>query len=258
MRAKTSEPKRLANTILCAWTFNVGDNNVIEKELRPHLNGFEEQLKVFKQTSMTKLKSNQTHNHGSAEKEMESYIALTIAKVRKIALMIFTEFMQRDQHLSHEPDSALIKDCERFLAIISTDRMPRFEKDILRYRRNNQAKTKLAQVPHAYIPVVAPILLGQSTRSEETIKNLKDLALNQLKDSISRMKSTFPIVYSLKTFLSKSDETALKAITNLTFAGDGQHCRDKFIKEINDIAGNRIENHIEKADAEIQSTLPKS
>lgn len=258
MRANSIEPRRLADTILCERRAAGGDNiatkNMIEKELQPYLNRFKEQLNSFKQSAIEKLKH--TQNPGSTEKEMDSYIALTIENVRKIALVIFTEFIKGNQPPSPGTDSALMADCERFLAIISNDQMLRFSKDILRYSLNNQARTKLAQLPHEYIPVVAPVLPGQSSPTTDTFIGLRELALNQLQGSISRMKSGFPIAYNVKTIFSNSDEAALRSITTLGSTGDGQNYLDKFAGVINDIASHRIEKHVEKADTEIQSSLP--
>lgn len=221
-----------------------GTKNVIEKELQPHLTRFEQQLNFFKRTAIGKLKLPQTL--GAAEKEVDSYIDVTMGNVRKIALMIFTEYIRGFQAPVQETESALVTGCERFIAIISHERMDGFEKDIHQHSLNPQAKKKLAQLPRVYIPVVAPVLLDNVPPSEHTIADLRALAINQLIDNISCMKTIFSNAYKIKTIFTDSDEDALKSISTLTHVNDGQRGIDDFVKNINEIAGNRIEKNIEK------------
>lgn len=222
------------------------------------MNRFAEQLHFYKQSAIGKLKHAQAKNHESAEKGSDLYIKQTLENVSKIALLIFKEFLYINPPASHEADSALITGCDRFLGIISNDRMPGFKNDLDRYSLNNQAKTKLAKLPHAYILLAVPVLLGNSRPSDGTIDGLRDVAIKQLSDNISAMKYSYPIAYNVKAVYSGSDETALKSIETLTFPADGQTRLDAFITDINNIARIRMEKHIEKADTDIQLSLPVS
>lgn len=253
MRANSTDPTKLAATILCKRkTYDGSDidasKNTIENELKTHLTRFEQQLNFFKRSAIGKLKDTQIQ--GLAEADMDSYIKITMENVRNIALMIFMELIR--EHWTFSAYDELITCCERFLEMISYERLPNFEKDILRYRLNFQARKKLAQLPRAYIPLVAPILLHNAP--PQTDADLKHLALKQLNENILCMKSIFPNTYKLKAF-SDLDEAAVKSITTIWKFYFRQEQIEVLVREINEIAGSRIEKYIEKVDTEVQSSL---